>query len=151
MLQQPAYTLTEHFSLLESLAAKSGATGWRKMLLSDAQKSEVEEHLVDLKLADLLTAAEKADARRVDGAARSRLAAQLGVAPARVNRFMDGFAQAAAIHAWLLARRAAGKGLPSTMEEYQHTMLADRVGFGKEAQLKQARKTKNQQSLLRRV
>ena len=152
MLGQPAYTLAEHFALLESLAARSGATGWRKMLLTDAQKGELEEHLVDLKLADLLTPAEKADPRGlVDGAARARLAAQLGVPAARVNRFMAAFEQAAAVHGWLLARRAAGKGLPSTMEEYSHTMLADRVGFSKEAQKKQARKTKHQQSLLRKV
>jgi hypothetical protein len=152
MLGQPRYSLTEHFALLESLAARSGATGWRKMLLTDAQKSELEEHLVDLKLADLLTPAEKADPRGlVGGAARARLAAQLGVAAARVNRFMAAYEQAEAVHGWLLARRAAGKGLPSTMEEYSHTMLADRVGFSKEAQKKQARKTKHQQSLLRKV
>jgi len=152
MLGQPRYSLAEHFALLESLAARSGATGWRKMLLTDAQKSELEEHLVDLKLADLLTPAEKADPRGlVGGAARARLAAQLGVAAARVNRFMAAYEQAEAVHGWLLARRAAGKGLPSTMEEYSHTMLADRVGFSKEAQKKQARKTKHQQSLLRKV
>jgi hypothetical protein len=145
MLGQPRYSLAEHFALLESLAARSGATGWRKMLLTEAQKGELEEHLVDLKLADLLTPAEKADPRGlVGGAARARLAAQLGVPAARVNRFMAAYEQAEAVHGWLLARRAAGKSLPSSMEEYSHTMLADRVGFSKEAQKKQARKTKHQ-------
>ena len=84
---------------------------------------------------------------RTNGLAASSSAirlGRLGVPAARVNRFMAAYEQAAAVHGWLHARRAAGKSLPTSMEEYSHTMLADRVGFSKEAQMKQARKTKHQ-------
>jgi hypothetical protein len=68
-----------------------------------------------------------------------------------VNRFLDGYRQAAAIHSWLRARRARGQALPRTLEEYAHAMVADRVGQDRATQKKQASKAKSQMGALRRL
>lgn len=125
MTTSPTYTLGDHLKLLELIADKSGANGWRKMLLTDAQKSSLEEQLVDLKLIDILTPAEKNDVRLLDGAARARLATQLGVTVQRVNQFLDGFKQSVNVHKWLATRKSQGKALPQTMEEYVNCMMGE--------------------------
>lgn len=158
-----SYTLSDHFTLLQQLAEKSGATGWRKMLLTDAQKSELEEHLVDLKIADLLTPDElkfshySTSAPLItahslfDAQAKARLAGKLGVALPRVNKFIEGYRQAASINHWLRGRKAAGKALPGTLEEYAHAMVADKVGHSKEAQKKQMGKLKHHHAMVRKI
>jgi hypothetical protein len=160
------YTLADHFTLLQKLAEKSGATGWRKMLLTDAQKSELEEHLVDLKIADLLSPEELKFAQfsststssssltshsLFEATAKAKLASKLGIAIPRVNKFIEGYRQAASINHWLRGRRAAGKALPNTLEEYAHAMVADKVGHSKEAQKKQMGKLKHHHSMVRKI
>jgi signal recognition particle GTPase len=145
------YTLGDHLGLLEAIADKAGAKGWRTMLLTAAQKSDLEEQLVDLKLSEALTPAEKDNVKLIDGAARLRAAAQIGVPVARVNKFLDGYAQSATIHTWLRGRKAAGKALPRTMEEYVNTMLVDKVGLNAEMLKKTNKKAKNQKTLIRRM
>jgi len=159
------YTLADHFALLQQLAEKSGATGWRKMLLTDAQKSELEEHLVDLKIADLLTPDELKFAQYststtstsvlthslFDASGKARLASKLGIPLPRVNKFIEGYRQAASINHWLRGRKAAGKALPGTLEEYAHAMVADKVGHSKEAQKKQMSKLKHHHAMVRKI
>jgi len=104
----PAYGLAQHTALLAALAEKAGVNGWRTMLLSDAQKADLSEQLVDLKIGSAFTPAEQADARAITPAAKARVAAEVGAPLARVNRFLDGFSQSAVVHKWLQGRKAKG-------------------------------------------
>jgi hypothetical protein len=147
----PTYTLADHLKLLEDMADKVGARSWKTMLLSEAQKSELEEQLVDLKLAEVLTPAEKADVRLVDGAVRARAAAAIGVPVSRVNKFLEGYTQSSAVHRWLVGRKAAGKALPRTFEEYVNTLMADKVGQNRSTLRKQRQGMKSPGAAMRRA
>ena len=104
----PIYGLEQHCALLESLAEKSGIHGWRTMLLSDAQKADLAEQLIDLKIGEGFTPIERADIRNITPAAKVRVAASIGTVLPRVNRFLDGFQQSAIVHKWLQTRKSKG-------------------------------------------
>ena len=114
LLSSPTYTLADHQALLEQLADNAGVKSWRTMLMTDAQKSELAENLVDLKIVAAFPQAEaaayrpRAAAPSIDGRAKERAAKELGTDVARVNRFLANYAQSFAVHEWLQERKAKG-------------------------------------------
>ena len=104
----PVYGLEQHCALLNSLAEKSGIHGWRTMMLSDAQKADLTEQLIDLKIGDNFTPLERADIRNITPAAKVRVAAAIGTVLPRINRFLDGFQQSQMVHKWLQTRKSKG-------------------------------------------
>jgi hypothetical protein len=104
----PVYGLEQHCALLTTLAEKAGVNGWRTMLLSDAQKSDLAEQLIDLKIGEGFSPAERADTRNITPAVKARVAASLGTVVPRVNRFLEGFQQSSVVHKWLQTRKSKG-------------------------------------------
>lgn len=147
----PAYGMSEHLQLLEDIAAAAGATGWRTMLMTDAQKAELAEQLVDLKIGAALSAAERADPKLLTGKERQRLAGVVGCDAPRVNKFLDSYNQSAMIHKWLAGRKAKGFALPSTFDEYVQCMMADKVGQNQGALKRQLGKSRSTQAMLRKM
>lgn len=129
MTTNPTYTMSDHVKLYESMAEKAGVTGWRKMLLTEAQKAELAEQLVDLKIGTELTDVERANVESLDGKSKVRIAAAVGCEVERVNRFVDSYLQSVKIHGWLQGRKAKGVAIPTNMTEFVHCMMADRQHF----------------------
>jgi signal recognition particle GTPase len=129
MTANPTYTMADHVKLYETIAEKAGVTGWKKMLLTDVQKTELAEQLVDLKIGAELTAGECADIASVDGKTKARVAAAVGCEQERVNKFVDSYLQSVKIHGWLQGRKAKNVAIPGNMTEFVHCMMADRQHF----------------------
>ncbi len=135
LADSPTYTLTDHQALLDKMADNAGVKGWRTMLMSDAQKSEMAEQLVDLKIVACLTPAEVAAFKpgtaaataAIDGRAKERVAKELGTDVARVNRFLSNYTQSFAVHQWLAERRAKGLAIPVGQEEFNLCAVQDKV------------------------
>ena len=108
LTDSPVYGLAEHCGLLATLADKAGVNGWRTMLLSEAQKADLAEQLIDLKIGDALTPAERADPRSVTHAVKVRIATSLGTTVERTNKFLDAFNQSSTVHKWLQGRKSKG-------------------------------------------
>jgi signal recognition particle GTPase len=147
----PTYTMDDHLKLLEDISEAAGAKGWKTMLMTEAQKAEMAEQLVDLKIGAVLTPVEKADPKLLNGKERLRLAATVGCDAARVNKFIDGYNQSAMIHKWLAGRRSKNLALPSTFDEYIQCMMADKVGLNKDTMRKQLGKSRSTQAMLRKM
>ena len=115
LIASPTYTLLDHQRLLEKLADDAGVKSWRTMIMSEAQKSELAENLVDLKIVSAFSPAEaegykpRAASPAIDGKAKERAARELGTDVARVNRFLANYAQSYAIHEWLQGRKEKGE------------------------------------------
>lgn len=108
LTNSPTYGLPDHVNLLSSLADKAGVNGWRTMFLSDLQKNELADQLIDLKIGSAFTPAEQANPRLITGREKLRVATEVGTDVTRVNRFMDGFSQSVMIHKWLQGRKTKG-------------------------------------------
>ena len=134
LAESPSYTLVDHQTLLDKLADNAGVKSWRTMLMSDAQKTEMAENLVDLKIVACLTPAEVASfkpgtaiASAIDGRAKERVAKELGTDVARVNRFLGNYTQSYAVHQWLQERKGKGLAIPVTQEEFNLCAVQDQV------------------------
>jgi signal recognition particle GTPase len=129
MTASPTYTMGDHIKLYETIAEKAGLKGWRTMLLTVAQKAELAEQVVDLKIGAALTDAERANPKVIDARGKARIAVGVGCDLERVNRFLDNFQQSATIHTWLRGRSERGQAIPTNMTDFVHCMMADRVHF----------------------
>jgi hypothetical protein len=134
LADSPTYSLLDHQQLLEKLADNAGVKSWKTMLMSDAQKSELAENLVDLKIVGCLTAAEVsgfkpggAGGGSIDGKAKERVAKELGTDVARVNRFLGNYLQSFAVHQWLQERKGKGLAIPVVQEEFNLCAVQDKV------------------------
>ena len=134
LAESPSYTLTDHQTLLDKLADNAGVKSWRTMLMSDAQKTEMAENLVDLKIVACLTPAEVASfkpgsaiASAIDGRTKERVAKELGTDVARVNRFLGNYTQSFAVHQWLQERKGKGLAIPVSQEEFNLCAVQDKV------------------------
>jgi len=123
----PVYTLTEHFSMVEEMAKAAGATGWKRTLLTDEQKQTLDEVLATLKLSDVWTTEEKLHPNKITNESKLLAMNKTGLTLVKINAFLQDYQQCVAVHAWLQERKANGKALPNTMEEYTHTMISDKV------------------------
>lgn len=132
LADSPSYTLLDHQALLERIADNAGVKSWKTMMMSDAQKSELAENLVDLKIVACFTAAEVAafkpgSASGIDGKAKERAAKELSTDVARVNRFLANYTQSFAVHQWLQERKAKGQAIPVSQEEFNMCAVQDKV------------------------
>lgn len=125
------YTLTEHFQMVEEMSKAAGATGWKRTLLTDEQKATLDEVLATLKLNEVFTAEEKLHPNKITNESKNSAVQKTGLTLMKINAFLQDYEQCAAVHKWLQERKAAGKALPNTMEEYTHTMISDKVRIRK--------------------
>ena len=106
---------------------------------------------MDLKIANLLTPEEVADPSALHRREKLRIAGELGVDVSKVNAFLMNYEQTRTMHKWIASRRSAGIPLPSTLEEYQTAMIADKRGVDRDFQKIQAPRVRSTRGTLRRA